>query len=305
MNNVTEINNLSELLLELRKFKIICDFQQEEKLFFRGQSNKNFELAPSIGRYPNECIDDSLSWFESEMYEEARNAFLDEFSNKLNPIDFLAKLQHYGIPTRLLDITEDPLVALYFACSDQNFANYDGELFVFKNKDYKPTFNAISEAVADTAYIPEYNLNVFLKYVMSKSYFDNDRQALINKLEEDPNYGNSWVAKCCETPFFVHRSFLTNRQQIQKGSFLLFSNEIKEDGNTGEKYFNDKIKPIDKGDKNIVLHRFIIPSSSKKEILTQLNELGINRRSLFADSIDIVCEEIKKHYMIDRFKKGF
>jgi len=38
-------------------------------------------------------------------------------------------MQHYGIPTRLLDITSNPLVALFFACIE--FPKVDGEVIFF------------------------------------------------------------------------------------------------------------------------------------------------------------------------------
>ena len=82
-------------------------------LYFRGMANYEWALLPHIAR--NGLCVEGLEW---DLVNEMINLRPEEFSNLSYDFDLLAKMQHYGLPTRLLDFTTNPLVALYFACRE-------------------------------------------------------------------------------------------------------------------------------------------------------------------------------------------
>ena len=124
-----EINSIKDLIDALEELR---EPKEGHTRFFRGHSNaKKYKLKPSIYRKDNKYYHN-----EDNIIRDAIINNPDEFSDKDTLFDTLVKLQHYGYPTRLLDLTSNLLVAAYFAVRN---VDEDGEIIVFDipNNDIK------------------------------------------------------------------------------------------------------------------------------------------------------------------------
>jgi hypothetical protein len=102
-------------MMEINNFNDIFEFSQlyrKSNWVFRGIAKEKHELRPKIGRY-NFNLNKEKRIFEHFQRESV--AYENELPN--SELEMLAVAQHYGLPTRLLDWTENILVAAYFACN--------------------------------------------------------------------------------------------------------------------------------------------------------------------------------------------
>jgi hypothetical protein len=94
--------------------------KQSDTVLYRGQSS-NEPLLPKIAR--QDPIRDTTSLEKIMLQELRRSAPLYLGNDFYDDWDLLVIAQHYKMATRLLDWTSNPLVALWFACCDENKAS--------------------------------------------------------------------------------------------------------------------------------------------------------------------------------------
>ncbi|PVV84021.1 FRG domain-containing protein [Dehalogenimonas alkenigignens] len=109
---------------EISSLHDFTDFveQQTEVHWYRGCENcDKDQLVPTLYRHPT--ITDAVQLFKQELailkrFTERAIPYLGSSLKNEEPLSILFSMQHYGVPTRLLDWSENPLIALYFALAD-------------------------------------------------------------------------------------------------------------------------------------------------------------------------------------------
>ncbi|MEO6092203.1 MAG: FRG domain-containing protein [Novosphingobium sp.] len=108
--NTHEVSKLSEILQKIEKFQ-----SAHQNAWFRGVGNHEHNLLPSIARGVGKSAEHIIEVVEPGIFAtfaQRSPPFIDR--DLSNPWRALFFIQHYGVPTRLLDWSESPFVAIYF-----------------------------------------------------------------------------------------------------------------------------------------------------------------------------------------------
>jgi hypothetical protein len=238
-------------------------------------------LSPSLYRA-------GLFHQERTLISELRRVRPEEFEG-LSRFDVLVKMQHYGLPTRLLDMTHNPLVALYFACEASGSREKDGSVYAFRGM---PVFwqdnyavRLLMSYVFDFA-SPMLDLGQFLVAAQN----DPIVSAALN---DPPGLRDTTVLHyLTKVPIIAVRPALANLRIIQQdGAFLLFGMKLEQKlistnpGTIGRVYLELAPYSVEATSEQLwpQTTEYRIPADHKQEIIRALESLGITRNKLFPE----------------------
>lgn len=270
-------------------------------LWFRGEKDFGEEgLTPSVFRKNGDKM----------MSESTIFNYLPTINNELrglpNPFDRLSHMQHYDIPTRLLDWTDNILVALYFAVAyDAPRERKNSKLFALNARalNHVCSFRQAPQNIhvhdsfgtsLRTLLVHSENVEEwYSKLENDFKHFDWNHSELnrefyklfgFNKTRKD--FNSEEKAQIVSTPIAVRPNTINNRLLFQNGLFTLHGGKVE------DKVDTDKSTPIPKPlslfdvnekSKQKVIEVYLIPNEFKAEIKTDLLNLRIHEGSLFPE----------------------
>ena len=131
------------------------------EVFYRGHADESWDLKPSIVRSDKGIKNEHL------LFRDMVAHVPQDFSECKSALDYLVQMQHYGLPTRLLDVTTNPLIALYFACQPAGDTTVGGivdEAFEAANA---VAFEAAISVDIDSDGNPDIYHNADVEYLLS------------------------------------------------------------------------------------------------------------------------------------------
>ena len=282
------VETVSDLLNKIRRFNSTAP------LYFRGEPKLGMDLSPSVVR-------DRLARFEGQMLLDLASKRPHEMSQMATVLDQWVLARHHGLKTRFLDVTKNPLVALYFACEyHRTFKDQDACLHVFAIPErLNKSFNSDTiSVIANFARLPKEDQDLLLSVPTANAnptYFDPDRYDTVMRQlyqlirREKWHFEERIDVKDLYGVFVVEPQQSVERVRAQSGAFLVSAYRDRFDY-PEDTDWNGGVRPYDHV-------KLTIPSECKTQIIQELRLLNVTVEVLFP-GLDSTAAAITDRYSL-------
>ena len=290
MESVNSIHDFIGLIKQLEELYGRSEASYGVELYFRGEPECEWELRPSVMR-------EGFKKFESAMLLELTSRRPQDFNQTGYALADWVLAQHHTLRTRFLDLTKNPLVALFFACDPSNDASpcpvKSGRIHIFAvpNTMVKPFNSDTVSIITNFAKLANPDKCVLLgerNDPVSKQRFLGDAyQSAMNRLlqlirTEKPYFDARIDASDFSRVIIVNPQHSPERIKAQSGAFLasVFHERFERPN------ILDRVKHAEAfGWKDKIPayghHVLTIRGESKSAINDDLKRLNVSRETLF------------------------
>ena len=294
IDNDKRINCIADLIKECRD---LGARHADDVLYFRGERTNAWDLRPSVMRRSKEDRF-SLRVRESNMLLELMARRPEDFKDTTSALAQWVLAQHHGLKTRLLDVTRNPLVALFCACES------DGELgrlhvFSVPRELLKPFNSDTISIIANFSKLPRAEQNLLLGWTgedieerdpdpqYSHIYEDAMRRLYHLIRQEKPYFEERIDPRDLFRVFVVEPQQSFERVRAQSGAFLISAFH--------ERFERDEILNWNPGIPSYDHSTLEVPNENKQQILDELRLLNITRETLFP-GLDEAAKAVTQHH---------
>jgi hypothetical protein len=263
INTLEEFNQIIEGIRLRRAHTQALDYPNRQE-YYRGQLDTNWAIIPSIARGLNtpqqvaEAEKRIMDHFKAQV--SARNiqskVFLhDNPRNYQNDWAWLMQAQHYGIPTRMLDWSLKPEVALFFTLDNPAMDNVAGQFLV----TYYPLVNIITENPAHNQFYDIAPGSITNTWFMNPAFY----------AASDMQYTTAEVRRARQHGKFIIQPYEKCFIGLDKQEDFIRS-------------YYDTFEPV--------IEKYIIPAASKPQLRLDLIARGWHGEFLYRDENEIINE---------------
>ncbi len=224
---------------------------------YRGQANAEWKIQSALER----VLGDEWSPIRARTFEDySLDAFKSKYhiynnGNEHTPkskLAWLSVMQHYGVPTRLIDFTTSPYTALYFALETYDVLSKNNlAVYAFDYTDImEKSISLIKSRHA--------------KFNETRHSISKKPDEVFDEIVDVHSYDIAWITEPCE---------LNARIDRQAGTFLISGNlERPIESVLSESIYDESS-----------MHKIIIPFQFLEGIFVGLRKMNINSKTIYGD----------------------